>query len=446
MTKPVSCRVVRAWVRGWLVLALVVSATPAWADVTGQEVAAGTRVIDITEAQLQLMAAQSAWGQGLTYFGLTSRWTPTRALLNDGQRVPANISRNQLNFGWGYGALGHWALFAGASFDFIGVKNAAFRTIPSFDPGGAGQAVAFLGFALADVQVSYGLLVSGVTATPFDRDIWGNFQATQSDQSESGPSFRPGTPYPTEQDEGGFGAKGTELAAYEDRTGAFAALVWSQTQGKSRLVQVRANLQPLRRLPQDLLDTVGLPALGYRRLSAFVDYYEQAKAARELAENPAPSTESTTPDEYSHELETGTDDLAGLGIRWRVAATVAPDTKFRRAEAGWVDALPAGSFVELRAGARATAYELVGKTELAADAFLGVAIVPLKKSIPGGAHWAVSYSYNSPDSTTFIPLPRAHVIGLQVVAGVPETSRPLIPMIRAADPRKFEPEKQGGKP
>lgn len=435
--------IVRGWVRALLGLGFGFSAGPAWADVTGQEVAAGTASIDITEAQLQLMAAQSRYGQGLTYVGGTTRWTPARAILNDGQRVPANISRNQLNFGYGYGTLGDWALFAGASFDFIAVKNAAFRAIPNFDPGGAGQAAAFLGVAVADVQLSLGGLISGVTATPFDRDLWGNFQTTRKDQATS---FRPGTPYPQEEDEGGFGRSGVELAAYDNRSGAFAALIWSDTGGERRLVDTRANLQPLRGLPQSLLDTAGIPALGYRRLNTLVDYYEQAKAARALTENPAPASEQVE-DDYSHEIEAGTDDLAGLGVRWRVAAKVSPDAEFRRAEAGWVDAFEISERLAVRAGARSTAYRLLGKTELAADAFAALALRSTTEDPTGGVHFAASYSYNSPDSTTFIPLPHAHVFGLQLVMGVPETSRPLIPMIRAADPRQFETktQKHGGK-
>lgn len=50
-----------------------------------------------------------------------------------------------------------------------------------------------------------------------------------------------------------------------------------------------------------------------------------------------------------------------------------------------------------------------------------------------GVPWlALSYSYNSPDSGTFLPIPDVHVIGFQIVYGPVEMARPLLPIMPPA--------------
>jgi len=47
-----------------------------------------------------------------------------------------------------------------------------------------------------------------------------------------------------------------------------------------------------------------------------------------------------------------------------------------------------------------------------------------------GVPWmTVSYSYNTPDSATFLPIPNAHVAGVQWIYGRPEMGRPLVPLL-----------------
>jgi len=48
----------------------------------------------------------------------------------------------------------------------------------------------------------------------------------------------------------------------------------------------------------------------------------------------------------------------------------------------------------------------------------------------------LSYSYNSPDTLTFLPIHNAHVLGLQLCAGPTEMANPLVPLVRAVDERK----------
>lgn len=47
---------------------------------------------------------------------------------------------------------------------------------------------------------------------------------------------------------------------------------------------------------------------------------------------------------------------------------------------------------------------------------------------------ALSYSYNSPDNTTFLAIPQAHVFGVQIALGPSEMANPLVPLVRAVDP------------
>lgn len=54
----------------------------------------------------------------------------------------------------------------------------------------------------------------------------------------------------------------------------------------------------------------------------------------------------------------------------------------------------------------------------------------------------VSYSFNSPESDTFVPLPYAHVFGVQFVLGVPDVAKRLVPIVRP----KVEPAQKGENP
>lgn len=53
--------------------------------------------------------------------------------------------------------------------------------------------------------------------------------------------------------------------------------------------------------------------------------------------------------------------------------------------------------------------------------------------IQGSVQLAFSYSFNSPDGTTYLPLRGASVWGMQVIYGVAEMITPLIPLIKSLD-------------
>ncbi|MCK9409106.1 MAG: hypothetical protein WCX28_14670 [Bacteriovoracaceae bacterium] len=48
-------------------------------------------------------------------------------------------------------------------------------------------------------------------------------------------------------------------------------------------------------------------------------------------------------------------------------------------------------------------------------------------------HNAFSYSFNSPDGTTYLPIRGAHVFGIQVVYRLPQMVKPLIPLIESVE-------------
>lgn len=397
------------------------------------------RSMDIIGSHLLLLQAQNEHRKLLSYIGVTSRWAPGHFLLNDGRQAAGTVGRSRLNLGFGLGGLESWGVFAGADMDFVHL---------SLPVGWAGQSYLFAGLAVADLQITFASMQNLTGQRAFARDVYGNFQATADRGGGGGLPFRPGTPR-------GIAYPGDDslwlhevLSVYEDRTGAFAALVWANTpvydetdgpagprsvfvESRYRLSEARLNLQPLRQLlPRDF----GLPMLGFSRLDPLKDYYQQADAYRALATDPGTSAAPSEANSSApYEIELGSDDVLAGGLRIHVVQELSPSVKFRRGELGVVEEYPLGGGRTFRFGARGVTYSRGDALTLSWDSYVQVA--PLT-GYGSKLHLAASYSYNSPDSTTFIPIPDAHVFGFQVVFGVPETSRPLIPLIRAVDERK----------
>mgnify|MGYP003381541333 CR=1 FL=1 len=124
-------------------------------------------------------------------------------------------------------------------------------------------------------------------------------------------------------------------------------------------------------------------------------------------------------------MELGSDDVFGLGLRGHGSGVLRPTLGFGHFELGWVSegVLPSELVI---VAARSTAYQRNGVAQAAGDAFVMVRLPG--DVVPAGV--TGSYSYNSPNTTTFLPIPRAHVFGLQVTVGNPQASRPLIPLVR----------------
>ncbi len=402
-------------------------APPALAQpvLTGQEVDAAAREsIDVVSNHLTFLQAQAARRALLGYVNSTTRWALARFELNDGQRVGGNLTREQINIGLGLGSP-ELGVFAGANYDIVMVSGPAFTTTENFNPPLGGQIFGFVGLAVADVQLTYATQTDLLGTGSLGRDPWGSFQTDR----EADYGLRPGAPgvlaYPD------TGADFTVLSAYEGRTGAFASLAWENEVtevGESRktLRSVRLNLQPLQNLPESIVSTVGIPTLGLRLLRAIEDH-RGLRASEPRSPNASASPELPA----SRQIELGADDVLQGGLRWRVVQEVSPQFRLMAAEVGYVDEFGIGTS-GLRVGAKGTVHRRSGGLEGAWDSYV---LYNAVNQIAAGLFTAplgfgVSYSYNTPDTATFFPIPNAHVFGIQAILGYPETSRPLVPLVR----------------
>ncbi len=414
------------------------ASTPAHAtEFIGHEVGeSAKRSIDIIQDHLNLVQAQRRYERILWYFGYTHRWAPGKVVFDDGKRVSGNLNRVQLNLGGGFGSYEKFGVIFGAQLDFaqmignFGDRGRGLRAAP-------GQSLLFIGAVGHGFQFTVGQMQNQMSSRGIPLDPYGNYTANPD------MGYRAGTPryiqFPDESGDPAFIS--TRFTGYHE-SGAFFAVSYENATGDrpGRVGEARFNFQPLKRY---LPDVAGLPTFGIAKLDALKRYYGEALDARQgkQLDEAAPATgpagippRTSTP----YEIEMGTDDALGIGARVRLVAEVHPKPMFRRADFGVVHIEPLGKF-ELVAAARAIAFRRATTHDAAVDAFALIGIPPFRKD-PDRMGWpfhaGLSYSYNSPDGSTFLPIPRAHVFGVQIVVGVPETSKPLIPIVRTVREKK----------
>ncbi len=403
--------------------------------------------VDVVRDHQIFLAAQNYHDALLGYFGVSSRWAPGRFLLNDGSRVAGNLMRTQMNLGFGLGSLEGFGFFLGMNSDFVTVT--APEPPESFSPPAAGEVFTFLGLSLYDVQITYGQSTRITETTALGRDPFGNFQHTgASDEMR----MRPGTPYGVEAAANGQPSDTTVLSFYENRSGGFLSLAWADVDQwevrdtptgprsvylgvEPELSALRLGVQPLKYLPEALYQTVGVPEVALRKLNAARDYYQEAKELNDIATADALSAPNLSLDD-PYEFELGFDDVLEAGFRWRVVQQLSPSYAFRRAEVGYVEQFDIGSRSWLRVAAQGISYSQAGGLTHAFESY--VAFAPIARVAQKGAFKlplsvSASYSYNSPDTGTFLPIPDAHVFGVQFLLGYPETAKPLVPLVRAVE-------------
>ena len=378
------------------------------------------RSIDVIGSHLTFLQTQARKQDLLAYYGFTLRWAPGWFAYSDGQRAAGVLSRGQQNFGAGVGDL-DGGVFFGAQVDAV----SAFSKQGGTWRASGYEGLVFAGGARMGVQATIGYLGTLPTPRDFNLDQTGAFAVT------SAGGRRLGAPPVDSVD---VASNFILLSAYDARSGAFLSASYGEypvlvtetsdlgtttryTGSERRLSEVRAHLQPLR--DRYLPKQYGLPMIGIAKLDRFKDNYQ------ERAAQPDQPVSDKTP----YEIELGSDDILAGGFRAHVVYQVSPTMLLRRAELGYVEELGSEGR-RVRVGVRAQGFQRAGSFVASADAYGLVGIGP--------AQVGLSYSYNSPDGTTFIPVANAHVFGLQVLFGAPETSRPLIPLVRAVEDRQKE--------
>ncbi len=171
---------------------------------------------------------------------------------------------------------------------------------------------------------------------------------------------------------------------------------------KDALTILRGFFQPERLFERNDWRDIGLPSIGVERIAAGVDYYgdqyDQVRTALASA-SPLPS-----PVGAKLQFPLQMIDIAGAGLAFRFIPQVTPNVMLRSAEGGF-EFGQGVVHVAAKAGAtkRAASYHVSAQLTLSFWTFL-----------------RVSYAYNIPDSTTFFPIPEAHVFGVTI--GFPDTA------------------------
>jgi hypothetical protein len=319
----------------------------------------------------------------------------------DGERTRALGSRVVTMFGAGFGSTDGFGTFAGAWTDIIGLAPTRGGT----HPNPAIEGIAFVGVAGYGLQVAYDYFVKYA----FDGlDAYGNYggAAIATDGS-----YAPGA------GSTGTGLAGNALVAYHE-SGASLIYTRRQRSNGETATTVRAQLQPLK---QWLDARFGLPMIALQRIPDRIGEGDTTNAAASFRD-PGGAGGAT-------DTELGSDNLLDAGVRAHAVFRASPTFAFRRAELGKYTDVGRATLA-----ARAFAFDRGDSVLAGLDAFVQYAFSRAgrarEESVGIPIAMSASYSYNSPDSSTFVPLPYAHVFGLQFVLGVPEIAKPLVPIVR----------------
>lgn len=370
---------------------------------TGPEVkAAVDPSIDILKDQVSFMSIQDRYDAVLGYASMTVRFAPMRFAHDDGTRVSAVGSRTATMFGAGFGSTSGFGVYFGAWTDVVQMGP---------DKNQAVQGIAFAGVSFVGFQLAYDYFLKSRFS---GLDGYGNF----GDSKGAVPyySYAPGGGVYADQ----IGGSKDAFVAYHE-SGASLVVVRDTRPESTTVSEVRAQLQPLKPW---LESQYGLPIVAIQKLADWKSYGDPTNSAQVFQK---PQASSGSP----YEVELGSDDLLHEGIRVHAVMRVSPTASFRRAElAKYTD------FADEHAtfAARAFAFHNDDGVHAGLDVYLRYAFSRAGKprQEPVGLPFAVaaSYSYNSPDASTFVPLPYAHVFGVQLVLGVPDLAKPLVPIVR----------------
>jgi hypothetical protein len=365
--------------------------------------------LDIMKDHVRFLATQDQYDTSLAYYALTYRVAPVRLATNDGQTGRTAFMRLNQNIGVGFGRPRDFSVFGGAWVDIVG------GNVPGTFEGQqvAANGLLFLGLGLHGFQLTYGELARA----PFTHDLFGNFPTTEA------------------QGEAGGEGRTQAFSAYHS-TGASLVVIRTMIEDEWKLAEVRAQLQPLTRWAGK---TAGLPMIAVQKLAGFHSYYGdvQGDPTRPSDAQSADLAGTFPSTETPYELEFGSDDLFGEGLRAHLVTRVSPSFALRRGELGWYRDVDRFTFA-----GRATAFSRADSAQFSGDTFVRFALgTPKRHTIGWPVSVSASYSYNSPETLTFLPLPYAHVFGFQFIVGVPETGKPVVPIVRATE--DFD---EGGEP
>ncbi|MBK9000402.1 MAG: hypothetical protein IPM35_32175 [Myxococcales bacterium] len=424
---------------------LLLSSRGAWAAETFDAFTFSSLVnqnVNVMAANQRLLRAQELVDYDGWYFGFASRGAPASYRMSDGSTLDAGVARVLLATGGRVANLvDDLSLYAGVQLDHASASDFPNVMSPAGSGKGKGElVVGFFSEAVLHGGASYQgfSLSAGVMAQTmrFDADPAGRFVPYGYPDDEDR-NFRPGTPALVRARQGEQQTQWNYFANLDSDRGYSLGALFGQVeelteQGQSQVASTLAALRALAQ-PRDLLrslssQALGYPGLGLNRYAPGVDYYgdrfeELQAAVRDV--RPIPPTRS----EALYEVPLVWDRILGIPVGTRLVPQVSPELLFRLAEVS--AAFQAGVF---EAGARAMVFRRGDAYTGATDLYAGVHVTDPKEK--KGISVNASYSFNNPDSATFLPLPNAHVLGLGFMLGLPEALPPPVPIAR--DPLEKE--------
>lgn len=407
--------------------------------------------VNVLAAHQRLLRAQTLTDYQGFYFGFAGRGAPAKYLMADGTTLDAGLARWLLAFGGRYADLAPgFSVYGGVQLDVASVSDWPNIMGPAGSSKGKGETiVGFYSEALIHGGVTYeGLSLAGgamATSIRFDADPSGRF-VPEGYPDESGRNFRPGTPGLVRARQGEQDNSWTYFVDLDsDRGYSLGALISEVEQLSERggysmdrsLAALRALAQPRDLIGPVLPKNTGYPGIGLNRYAPGLDYYgdrfeELQQAVSEVRDLPP------TRDEALYEIPVVWDYMLGVPVSTRLVPQVAPEVLFRLADVS-------ASFHEgvFEGGARVMGFRRGDGYTGAVDVYTGVHVTDPKDRT--GFSVNVSYSFNSPDSATFLPLPNAHVLGFGMVLGLPEVMPPPVPIARDPLEERAKQEKEVAK-
>lgn len=357
--------------------------------------------VDVLSSHFLLLQAQSHYNKILNNVSVTDHIAPAKLFINNGTSWDGKISRLLINTGIGYGSIKKFGVFAGFQGDYVYARGNKVNKESKLVRCDVVQGVWYFGFSFLGFQLDAGKLFH---ANEFALDNNQDFAGDTSQITKSGISdFE----------------KDMSVYTLYHKSGIYFSTVFSKIKydglDKRILSEYKFNIQPLKKYLPDVYGLPFLDLIGYTPLSTYYNKYKDFYTA-------AFNADQTTKNKMGYDATLGSDDIKKLGLRSALTLQVYPKASFRKFEVAYNYFRKEKTQVF---GARSQFFMKDKTPNFSFDAF--ATISTKVKNLT----FSVSYSYNSPDNVTFVPLPKLHVIGIQIILGKRETAKAVIPYAAA---------------
>lgn len=378
------------------------------ADCQAKEVISGPQYrdatlksIDVLSSHLTLLQAQAEHDQILNNISYTIRFAPANLLLNDSSVNKGSFVRSLLPSSVGLGSVSGIGFFVGLQGDYIKVFDLDTKDDTTSDGQRSGvgtevsQVIAFAGISLLGFQLDAGII--GGVGFVLDKDLQFAKYKTQQVKDTSFLSAKPRYVY-----------------TLYHKSGIYLSTIFKTDTltGKQTLSDFKLNIQPLKNYLPDFYGLPFLDLLAYTPLSPAYSKYT-------VQDTTSGNSKSVSKEKKDYEVSFGSDDFFTTGFRPDFTILARPHLAFRKLDFSYVRCLFGNSLV---LGSRASYFVRNGNSNLSVDAF---GVISFSEVTTLG----LSYSYNSPDNVTFLPLPGLHVFGVQLIWGARETAKKLFPYV-----------------